>query len=117
MQEQQMMLLAQLKRQQLAALPPPDPKQPTTTPEAQAREEKRRRQLIKLLAEIEKRINEENARPKKRYISPATREEVYAVYYDSLRRKIEDKGTREFSAPLAGQQALWRADHDRHRQL
>jgi protein TonB len=99
MQEQQMMLLAQLKRQ-LAALPPPDPKQPTTTPEAQAREEKRR-QLIKLLAEIEKRINEENARPKKRYISPATREEVYAVYYDSLRRKIEDKGTQNFPQ-LAG---------------
>ncbi len=99
MQEQQMMLLAQLKRQ-LAALPPPDPKQPSTTPEAQAREE-RRRQLIKLLAEIEKRINEENARPKKRYISPATREEVYAVYYDGLRRRIEDKGTQNFPQ-LAG---------------
>jgi protein TonB len=65
-----------------------------------AREEKRR-QLIKLLAEIEKRINEENARPKKRYISPATREEVYAVYYDNLRRRIEDKGTQNFPQ-LAG---------------
>ncbi|HZW75247.1 MAG TPA: TonB family protein, partial [Caldimonas sp.] len=40
--------------------------------------------------------NEENARPKKRYISPATREEVYALYYDKLRRKIEDRGTRNF---------------------
>jgi protein TonB len=99
MQEQQMMLLAQM-RKMLAALPPPDPKQPTNTPEAQAREEKRR-QLIKLLAEIEKRINEENARPKKRYISPATREEVYAVYYDALRRKIEDRGTQNFPE-LAG---------------
>jgi protein TonB len=49
-----------------------------------------------LLAEIEKRINEENARPKKRYISPATREEVYALYYDGLRRKIEERGTRHF---------------------
>ena len=49
-----------------------------------------------MLAEIEKRINEENARPKKRYISPATREEVYALYYDALRRKIEDRGTRNF---------------------
>ena len=94
MQEQQMLLLAQV-RQQLAALPPPDPKQPSNTPEAVAREE-RRRQLFKLLAEIERRVNEENARPKKRYISPATREEVYAVYYDRLRRKIEDKGTENF---------------------
>ncbi|MCJ0761990.1 energy transducer TonB [Variovorax terrae] len=94
MQEQQTLLLAQLKKQ-LAALPPPDPKQPSTNLEAAAREEKRR-QLIKLLAEIERRINEENARPKKRYISPATREEVYAVYYDSLRRRIEDRGTENF---------------------
>jgi len=94
MQEQQTLLLAQIK-QALAAMPPPDPKQPSNNPEVAAREEKRR-QLIKLLGEIERRINEENARPKKRYISPATREEVYAVYYDSLRRKIEDKGTENF---------------------
>jgi periplasmic protein TonB len=51
---------------------------------------------MRLLAEIEKRINEENARPKKRYISPATREEVYALYYDALRRKVEDRGTQNF---------------------
>ncbi len=51
---------------------------------------------MQLLAEIEKRINEENARPKKRYISPATREEVYAIYYDRLRRRIEQRGTRNF---------------------
>ena len=103
MQEQQMLLLAQI-RQQLAALPPPDPKQPSNTPEAVAREE-RRRQLFKLLAEIERRVNEENARPKKRYISPATREEVYAVYYDRLRRKIEDKGTENF--PTAAGRKLY----------
>jgi protein TonB len=94
MQEQQMTLLAQLKKT-LASMPPPDPKQSNTNPEAVAREEKRRH-LIKLLAEIERRINEENARPKKRYISPSTREEVYAVYYDRLRRKIEERGTHNF---------------------
>jgi protein TonB len=94
MQEQQTMMLAQLK-QAIASLPPPEPKQPTSNPDAQAREEKRR-QMVKLLAEIERRINEENARPKKRYLSPATREEVYAVYYDALRRKIEDRGTSHF---------------------
>ena len=99
MQEQQMLMLAQIKRS-LAAMPPADPKQATTNPELAAREEKRRH-LMKLLAEIEKRINEENARPKKRYISPATREEVYATYYDSLRRKIEDRGTHNFPE-LAG---------------
>jgi periplasmic protein TonB len=94
MQEQQMLMLAQLKSR-LAAMPPADPKQSNNNPEAAAQEDKRRH-LMKLLAEIEKRINEENARPKKRYISPSTREEVYAVYYDSLRRKIEERGTRNF---------------------
>jgi periplasmic protein TonB len=94
MQEQQMLMLARVK-QMLAGLPPADPKLANHNPQAQAREDKRR-ELIKLLAEIERRINEENARPKKRYISPSTREEVYAIYYDSLRRKIEDRGTRNF---------------------
>jgi protein TonB len=94
MQAQQTQLLAQIKKQ-LASMPPPDLKRPANEPEQVEREEKRRA-LIKILAEIEKRINEENARPKKRYISPATREEVYALYYDQLRRKIEDRGTTHF---------------------
>ena len=94
LQETQQQLLAQIRRE-LAILPAPDPQRDQGTPEEKAQEE-RRRQLIQLLAEIEKRINEENARPKKRYISPATREEVYALYYDQLRRKIEQRGTRNF---------------------
>ncbi|NMM06615.1 TonB C-terminal domain-containing protein [Polaromonas sp.] len=94
MQEQQTQLLAQIKKQ-LASMPPPDPNVPSNDP-VRAEREQKRKQLIKILAEIEKRINEENARPKKRYISPATREEVYALYYDELRRKIEDKGTVNF---------------------
>ena len=94
MQEQQTMLLTQIKKQ-LASMPKPDPRQAAENTD-QASEEEKRRQLMRLLAEIEKRINEENARPKKRYISPATREEVYAVYYDTLRHKIEDQGTQNF---------------------
>ena len=99
MQQQQTQLLAQI-RKQLASLPLPDPRVSTNDP-VQAEREQKRKQLIKILAEIEKRINEENARPKKRYISPATRQEVYALYYDNLRRRIEDKGTTNFPE-LAG---------------
>ena len=94
LQETQQQLLAQIRRE-LALLPAPDPQRDQGNPDEAAQEE-RRRQLVQLLAEIEKRVNEENARPKKRYISPATREEVYAIYYDSLRRKIEERGTRNF---------------------
>lgn len=94
LQETQQQLLAQIRRE-LALLPAPDPQREQGNPDEAAQEE-RRRQLVQLLAEIEKRVNEENARPKKRYISPATREEVYAMYYDQLRRKIEERGTRNF---------------------
>jgi len=101
--EQQQMMLAQV-RNQLAALRPPDPHNPGATPEQITREEKRRR-LIKLLAEIERRIQQENARPKKRYVSPATREVPYAVYYDTVRRLIEDMGTTNF--PTFGGKKLY----------
>lgn len=94
LQEQQQQLLATVRRE-LALLPAPDPQRDRGTPEAVEQAEKRRR-LVQLLAEIEKRVNDENARPRKRYISPATREVVYAQYYDGLRRRIEERGTRDF---------------------
>ena len=103
LKQQQNQILAQV-RKQLASMPPPDLQAVNTSQESIEREQKRRA-LIKILAEIEKRISEENARPKKRYISPATREEVYAIYYDELRRKIEDRGTTNF--PVAAGRKLY----------
>lgn len=94
MQAQQQLLLTQI-RQQLAAMPAPDPRR-TGQPNEAAAQEQKRRQLLNLLAEIERRVNEENARPKKRYISPSTREAAYAVYVDALRRRIESRGTENF---------------------
>ena len=94
LQQQQQQLLAQIRRE-VAALPPPDPQRETGTPTERDQDD-RRKQLLRLLAEIEKRVNDENARPKKRYISPATREEGFAMYYDALRRRIEERGTRDF---------------------
>lgn len=94
MQAQQAQLLTQV-RQQLATMPTPNPQSPSAANDAKAAEEKRR-QLFQLLAEIERRVNDQSQRPQKRYISPATREEVYAVYYDKLRRRIEDRGTENF---------------------
>jgi len=94
LQREQQQLLAAVRRE-IAALPPPEARSERGSPE-QREQDERRQQLLRLLAEIEKRVNEENARPKKRYISPATREEVYALYYDNLRRRIEDRGTRSF---------------------
>jgi periplasmic protein TonB len=103
LQLQQTMLLAQV-RKQLASMPVPDPRQPSRTRD-QIEQEEKRRQLLKQLAEIERRITLDNARPRKRYISPATREEVYALYYDRLRHAIEDKGTENF--PQVGGKKLY----------
>jgi protein TonB len=94
LQRQQQQLLAQVRRE-LALLSTPDPQRDNGRPQDRDQDE-RKRQLLRLLAEIEKRVNEENARPKKRYISPATQEEVYALYYDALKQRIEDRGTRDF---------------------
>ena len=94
LQARQTLLLGQLK-QQLSAAAPPDSAATPTTPEAKAEEEKRR-QLLKLLAVIERRVNEQNARPRKHYISASTQAVVYALYYDKLRQAIEHKGTENF---------------------
>ena len=103
MQEQQNLLLLKVKRL-LNSLPDTESRDQTLSAEQVQREQKQK-QLVKLLAEVERRINLENARPKKRYISPATREAVYAVYYDHLRRSIEDRGTVNF--PQANGQKLY----------
>ena len=94
MLEQQEVLLAQV-RQQLAAMPKVDPQKRSDDPEAQAQEE-RRQQLSKLLAAIEQRVDEENSRPRKRFLSPATLGTTYAMYYDEMRRRIEAEGTANF---------------------
>lgn len=103
LQEQQMLLLAQV-RDQLASMPRPDPRL-AGQPSEQVAQEEKRRQLLELLAAIERRVNEENARPKRRYVSPATREATYAVYVDTLRRRIEARGTERF--PEAGGKKLY----------
>ena len=99
MRKEQSLLLAQVKNL-LAQLPPPQPQKSKAEQEAI---EQKRRQLLKLLAEIEQRINQDNARPRKHYVSPATKQVAYALYYDTLRRKIEDRGTRYFPATNSGQ--------------
>lgn len=102
MKEQQNRLLAQL-RDQIASMTVPDPRE---VPQSEREEREQRRQaLVRTLAEIERRINEENARPRKRFISPATREAVYAIYYDELRRTIEAHGTANF--PQVGGRRLY----------
>ncbi len=102
LQAQQVQLLTQLKRQ-LAALPTPLPEGSTEAMQpAQVAREEKRRLLMRTLAEIEDRINTENQRPRKHYVSPSTVAQAHAAYYAALRRRIEQEGTQSFPT-LAGQ--------------
>ena len=94
MKEEQEQLLARA-REQLAAIPTYTPAELASNPEAREQEE-RRKTLMKQMAIVEARIQEQNARPRKRYLSPATLGSVYALYYDDLRRMIERRGTEHF---------------------
>lgn len=94
MMQQQEELIARI-RERLAELPRPDPETAKDDAEALALEEKRRR-LSDMLAAIERRKNEENSRPRMRYLSPATLGVTYAQYYDDMRLKIEAAGTANF---------------------
>jgi protein TonB len=58
-----------------------------------------------MLAEIERRIQEENARPKKRYLSPATLKSADALYYNAFRSRVERAGTTSF--PTANGKKLY----------
>ena len=99
MKQQQTALLAQIK-QQLAL----NAAKPSSTVSTLVNQDPQQRQLLDMLAEIEKRINEQNARPRTRYVSPSTREVSYALYQSHMRRLIEERGTRFF--PQANSQQL-----------
>jgi protein TonB len=73
-------ILSQVRRE-IAAMPPGDP----------VLAEK-----LRLLATIEKEINDENRYPRRRYISPVTVQEPYVAYYHALMYRIEDQGTRNY---------------------
>ena len=94
LQQQQNLLLNRVK-QQLAALTEAQNRS-SNSPQERAEQEKKRREMLKLLAKIENRINAENARPRKRYVSPAVKEASYALYYDAMRQAIEARGTAHF---------------------
>ena len=52
--------------------------------------------IARTAAEITQRIEDENKRPKKTFISPNTREVGYAVYYKEMQKRVEEIGTLNF---------------------
>lgn len=94
MQAIQNQLLAQLREKLKAEVTPSQ--MGGNAVQANANHIQKMRQRLKLLAEIERRVIEENERPKKRFISPATMGKVHATYYQEFKQRVEDLGTKNF---------------------
>ena len=52
--------------------------------------------IARAAAEIHQRIEDENKRPRKTFITPSTRAVGYAQYYKEMQRKVEEIGTLNF---------------------
>lgn len=61
--------------------------------------------IARATAEIADRIEDQNRRPKKTFISPSTREVGYAIYYKQLQKRVEEIGTLNF--PQQGGKKLY----------
>ena len=91
---QQMRLLSQLQ-DELAVLTQENMADASDSPDREVKVQ-RQQQLARQLAQIEQRVDQTQGAARKRYISPATKEVVYALYYDKMRRTIEYQGTLNF---------------------
>jgi protein TonB len=52
--------------------------------------------IARAAAEINTRIEDENRRPKKTFITPSTQEVGYAMYYKAMQKRVEEVGTLNF---------------------
>jgi protein TonB len=52
--------------------------------------------IARTAAEITQRIEDENKRPRKTFITPSTQEVGYAMYYKAMQRRVEEIGTLNF---------------------
>ncbi len=106
LEKQQQEILSQAKNSPLAVAPLDDK---SNNPNAQAVDGKdnieSKKTLSRTVAEIEKRIIDENKRPRKTYISPSTRAEGYARYEKEMERMVEEYGTLNF--PKDGDKKLY----------
>ncbi len=52
--------------------------------------------IARTAAEITQRIEDENKRPRKTFITPSTQEVGYAMYYKAMQKRVEEIGTLNF---------------------
>lgn len=93
-QVQQNLMLTQLQKEKNQLLKNIDVKNgSTSTKDSLAVQQMQR---VKLIAELEKRIQEFNERPRKRFVGPSTAGTVHAFYYQNFKNKVESLGTQNY---------------------
>ncbi|WP_151445443.1 energy transducer TonB [Lacisediminimonas profundi] len=98
LEEQQQKMLAQARKTERSAPAPVEREKPAETapaPDGNDRYDSTR-PLARMEAEISRKVEDYNQRPKKTQITPSTREVGYAMYYSGLQRKLENVGTLNF---------------------
>jgi protein TonB len=97
LQERQDRLMAQMKQAPFAVAPLKDGQQLDRPAPQNGRESfDSAAAIARREAVIAQRVQDENKRPRKTYITPSTRAVGYAQYYTALQKKIEDIGTLRF---------------------
>ena len=94
--EKQQRMLAQLSKKSPLVSSAKEQIKPKDSPVHGSDASESAQEILRREAEINKRIEDENKRPKKTFISPSTREVGYAMYFDSVRQRIEKVGTLNF---------------------
>jgi protein TonB len=95
LEEAQKNLLSQTKKSLYSAKPVNDKDKPDPTRTGADLIESSKA-IARSAAEITQRIEDENKRPRKTFITPSTREVGYAMYYKDMQKRVEEIGTLNF---------------------
>lgn len=95
LEERQKNLLTKMRQSEVNAAPMSDKEKPDPTRSGADLLESSKA-IARQAAEITQRIEDENKRPHKKFLSPSTIGVGYAFYYQSMTKRIEEIGTLNF---------------------
>ena len=104
LEEQQKRVLAQLREAPLVVPPEPSARkepaaEPARTPINLLETKKA---IARMEAQLDRQINDYNARPRRAYIGPSTKGVSYAMYYNQWKEKVERIGTINYPEEARG---------------
>ena len=95
LERQQENLLTQMRLSKFSAAPVTEKEKPDPTRTGADLLESSKA-IARSAAEITQRIEDENKRPRKTFITPSTQEVGYAMYYKTMQKRVEEIGTLNF---------------------